>query len=112
MASPRASDVRDPRLIEALRRHEGAWVLGFLARAAHGLASVVVVSAAPEGTGSVALLSPTEASALLRKAGDTRGSARVAGTPSPGSTWCIGLLDGAHAVWSLAMTPILARGGG
>lgn len=106
----RSSDARDPRHTEALRRHEPSWVPVFLARAAQGLTSVVLVATTSDGQGSVALLSPVEASALLRKMSDTRGSAKVAGTPSPGTTWCVGVADADHAVWSLAMTAILTRG--
>jgi hypothetical protein len=98
----------DPQLSEALKRHEASWVPGFLARAAHGLTSVVVVSTTTDG---VALLSPVEASALLRRRDDARGSAKVAGTPSPGTAWAIGLSGAPHAVWSLAMMPFLTRGG-
>ncbi|MBK6530167.1 MAG: hypothetical protein IPN17_07835 [Deltaproteobacteria bacterium] len=111
MATPRSADVRDPLLAEALLRHEGQWVPMFLARAALGLTSVVWVSTAPDGAGSVALLSPVEASAWLRSRGDTKGSARVSGTPSPGSAWAVGLGASGASVWSLAMTPILTRGG-
>lgn len=112
MASTRSSEVRDPKSAEALQRHQGSWVPVFLARAAHGLTSVVVVSATADGAGSVALLSPVEASALLKSRGDSKGSARVSGTPSPGSAWAVGLGDGGHSVWSLAMTPILAGASG
>lgn len=110
MATPRSADVRDPLLAEVLLRHEAGWVPLFLARAALGLTSVVWVTTAPEGVGSVALLSPVEASALLRARGDTKGSARVAGTPTPGSAWGVGAGAGGHAVWPVAMTPILTRG--
>jgi hypothetical protein len=110
MATTRAGDARDPALAEVLLRHEAAWVPMFLARAALGLTSVVWVSAGPAGAGGVALLSPVEASAWLRARGDTKGSARVAGTPSPGSAWGVGQGAGGHAVWSIAMTPILTRG--
>lgn len=110
MATPRATDARDPLLSEALLRHEGAWVPMFLARAALGLSSVVWVTTTPDGAGSVALLSPVEASAWLRARGDGKSSARVAGTASPGSAWAVGVGAGGHAVWPLAMTPILTRG--
>lgn len=112
MASPRSSDVRDPKITEALSRHQGSWVPVFLARAALGSTSVVVASTSSDGVGSVALLSPVEASALLKSRGDSKGSARVSGTPAPGSAWAIGLGDQGHAVWSLAMTPILAGAAG
>jgi hypothetical protein len=109
MTTSRPSERGDPQLAEAIARHEPSWVPVFLARAALGLSSVIVVSADPEGIGSVAILSAVEASALLRKRGDTRGSARVAGTASPGSAWCIGVRSDSHAVWSLPITPILTR---
>jgi hypothetical protein len=112
MATKRAGEARDPQVSETLRRHEGAWVPVFLARASLGLTSVVVASAEPAGVGSVALLSPAEASAWLKKAGQTRGSSLVAGTPSPGNTWCVGLAGGEYSVFGLAMTPILTRGAG
>ncbi|MEI8257255.1 MAG: hypothetical protein WCJ30_16395 [Deltaproteobacteria bacterium] len=111
MASPRTADHGDPKLADAIVRNEASWVPVFLARAALGLPSVVLVSATPDGAGSVAILSSVEASALLRKRGDNRGSAKVAGTASPGSAWCIGLGEGSQSVWSLAMTPILTRAG-
>lgn len=111
MATPRSADVRDPLLSEALLRHEGAWVPMFLARAALGLTSVVWVATTADGAGSVALLSPVEASAWLKSRGDTKGAARVAGTPTPGSAWGVGVGAGGHAVWPIAMTPILTRGG-
>ena len=110
MATPRATDARDPLLAEALLRHEAAWVPMFLARAALGLSSVVWVATTADGVGSVALLSPVEASAWLRARGDTKGSARVSGTATPGSAWAVGVGASGHAVWSLAMTPILTRG--
>lgn len=111
MATPRTADARDPLLADALFRHEAAWVPMFLARAALGLTSVVWVSTTPDGEGGVALLSPVEASAWLRARGDAKGSARVSGTPSPGSAWGVGVGASGHAVWSIAMTPILTRGG-
>ena len=83
----------------------------FLSRAALGLTSVLWVATSPDGAGSVAVLSPVEASALLRTRGDTKGSARVAGTPTPGSAWGVGVGASGHAVWAVAMTPILTRGG-
>ncbi len=110
MATTRSAEVRDPLLADVLFRHEDRWVPMFLARAALGLTSVVWVTTTPDQVGSVALLSPVEASAWLRARGDTRGSARVAGTPSPGSAWGLGVGAGAHSVWSIAMTPILTRG--
>ena len=110
MATPRSVDVRDPLLADVLFRHEGSWVPMFLARAALGLTSVVWVTSTPDQVGSVALLSPVEASAWLRGRGDTKGSARVAGTPSPGSAWGLGVVASGHSVWSIAMTPILTRG--
>lgn len=110
MAAPRARDARDPACTDALARLEPAWVPMFLARAALGLSSVVWVEVAADGAASVALLAPSEASAWLKARGDTKGSARVAGTPSPGTAWALGQTPGGHAVWSLAMTPILTRG--
>ncbi len=109
MASSRTIEHGDPQLVETIALHEASWVPVFLARAALGLPSVMLASPTPDGAGSVAILSPVEASALLRKRGDARGSARVAGTASPGSAWCIGVRDDTHSVWSLAMTPILTR---
>lgn len=111
MATPHASDHGDPLLAEAIAHHKAEWVPVFLARAAIGLASVVVASVTPSGAGSVAIVSAAEASALLRRRGDTRGAARVAGTPSPGFAWCVGLADATHTVSRLAMTPILTGGG-
>lgn len=110
MAPRASSDARDPKHTEALRAQEPAWVPMFLARAAQGLTSVVLVATGADGGSTVALLAPVEASALLKRLGDTRGSAKVAGTPSPGTTWCVGLAGDEHAVWSLAMTAILSRG--
>jgi hypothetical protein len=107
VATTRAGDARDPLIVDAMRRHEGAWVPMFLARAAMGLSSVVCVGA--DGDGSVALLSPAEASAWLKARGDGKGAARVVGTPTPGSAWGVGLSAAGHAVWSIAMTPILTR---
>lgn len=104
MASPRTTEGKDPKLNEILKRDEGAWVPMFLARAALGLSSVVVVS-----EGGVALVSAVEASALLRKREDTRGSAKVSGTASPGAAWAVFLGASEHSVVSLAMTPILTR---
>ncbi len=68
------------------------------------------VATTADGAGSVALLSPVGASAWLRARGDTKGSARVSGTATPGSAWAVGVGASGHAVWSLAMTPILTRG--
>lgn len=89
--------------VDALHLHRPAWVPVFLARAALGVASVVVVSLAPEGLGSVALLSPAEASALLKGRNDARGAARIAGTATPGSAWGVALADGESTVWPIAM---------
>ncbi len=110
MATPRSSEVRDPKSTETLHLHRGSWVPVFLARAALGLTSVVVVAATPDGAGSVALLSSAEASALLKSRGDTKGSARVVGTPTPGSAWAIALGDSGQSVWAVAMTPFFAEG--
>lgn len=102
----KSSEGRDPRLVEVLARHKGAWVPAFLARAALGCASVVVVSC--DGDGSVALVSPAEASAWLKRRGDAKGAAKVAGTAVPGAAWAVGITAAGAVVWALAMGPFLA----
>lgn len=73
-----------------------------VARAALGLASVLVVTDA-----AVAVVSPAEASAWLKQRGEAKAAARVVGTATPGSAWVVTVSPGAVAVSPAAMAPFL-----
>jgi len=76
----------------------------FVARAALGLASVLVVL----DDGAVAVASPAEASAWLKQRGEAKGAAKVVGTATPGSAWVVTVALDAVAVSAVAMAPFLA----
>lgn len=95
-----------PRTAEALALHRSSWAPVLVARAALGLASVLVVTEAADG--AVAVVSPAEASAWLKQRGEARASARVVGTATPGSVWVVSVSPDGVAVTSAAMAPYLA----
>lgn len=104
--SSRSTGARAPQLAEALARHRGAWAPGLVARASLGLASVLVVGEDAEAP--VALVSPAEASALLKQRGDAKGAAKVVGTATPGSAWAVALSPEGASVAPVAVGPFLA----
>ena len=94
------------QLAEALARHQASWAPVFVARAALGLASVLVVHS--EADGAVAVVSLAEASAWLKQRGEAKAAARVVGTATPGSAWVVTVTSGGVAVTAAAMAPFLA----
>ena len=91
------------QLSEALARHQSSWAPVFVARAALGLASVLVVS----DDGPVAVVSLAEASAWLKQRGEAKGAAKVVGTATPGSAWVVTVTLDTVAVSAVAMAPFL-----
>jgi len=111
VAARKTEGPSDPVFREVLSRHVGQWAPVLVARAAYGLSSVLVVGVEPAGVGAVAVLSPAEASALLRARNETRGAARVVGTAAPGSAWAVGVSATGATVWSAALGPYLQAAG-
>lgn len=93
-------------LAEALAPHQSSWAPVLVARAALGLASVLVVTDGADG--AVAVVSPAEASAWLKQRGEAKAAARVVGTATPGSAWVVTLTPGGVAVTAAAMAPFFA----
>lgn len=94
------------QLSEALARHQSSWAPVFVARAALGLSSVMVVP--DDADGAVAVVSLAEASAWLKQRGEAKSAAKVVGTAAPGSAWVITVTLDAVAVSAVAMAPFLA----
>lgn len=90
---------------EALALHRSSWAPVLVARAALGLASVLVVTDAADG--AVAVVSPAEASAWLKQRGEAKAAARVVGTATPGSAWVVTVVPGGVTVSPAAMAPFL-----
>ncbi len=76
----------------------------FVARAALGLASALVVS----DDGAVAVVSVAEASAWLKQRGEAKAAAKVVGTATPGCAWALTVTLDAVALSAVAMAPFLA----
>ncbi len=106
MKTPPRAAGRVPQVAEALARHKASWAPVFVARAALGLPSVLVV--AEDVDAPVAVTSPAEASALLKQRGDARASAKVVGTATPGSAWAVAVTSEGVAVSPVAVAPYLA----
>lgn len=106
MKTPSRDVRRAPQAAEALALHKDTWGRVFVARAALGLPSVLVVGDDPAA--AVAVVAPAEASALLKQRGDARGAARVVGTATPGSVWTVSFAPEGAAVAAVALGPYLA----
>ena len=106
MKNPPRAAGRPSQVAESLAQHRASWAPVFVARAALGLPSVLVLAEAAESP--VAVVSPAEASALLKQRGDTRGAAKVVGTATPGSAWAVAVTSEGVAVSPVAVAPYLA----